>query len=107
MIDGALGPRLEIEPVLTVACQSHPMDSYRRRRRGRRRKLQTYVTRDPAGTIIAPAPGYAWPAPLRPYGSFALTYTAGFVVTPETAPPRGGRCERGTRKRAAHGHAGR
>ena len=43
------------------------------------------VTRDPAGTIIAPASGYDWPAPMRQYGSFALTYMAGWTVTPETA----------------------
>ena len=43
------------------------------------------VTRDPAGTIIAPAPGFAWPAPARSIGSFALTYMAGWTVTPETA----------------------
>ena len=43
------------------------------------------VTRDPAGTIIAPATGYDWPAPERGLGSFELTYQAGWTVTPETA----------------------
>ena len=32
------------------------------------------------------APGFAWPAPLRPVGSFALTYMAGWTVTPESTP---------------------
>ena len=45
-----------------------------------------YVTRDPAGTIIAPVPWENWPAPERSIGSFTLTYTAGWVVTPESAP---------------------
>ena len=43
------------------------------------------VSRDPAGALIAPATGYDWPAPERAIGSFALTYMAGWVVTPETA----------------------
>ena len=47
------------------------------------------VTRDPAGTIIAPAPGMNWPAPERSIGSFALTYMAGWTVTPESAPGAG------------------
>ena len=46
-------------------------------------------TRDPGGTVIAPAPGASWPAPERQVGSFALTYTAGWVVTPESAPGAG------------------
>ena len=44
------------------------------------------VSRDPAGTIIAPAPGKNWPAPERQFGGFSLTYEAGFLVTPESAP---------------------
>ena len=39
------------------------------------------VTRDPAGTIIAPSPGYDWPAPASAIGSFALTYSCGWEVT--------------------------
>ena len=39
------------------------------------------VSRDPAGTIIAPAPGKNWPAPERSIGSFSLTYMAGWEVT--------------------------
>ena len=48
------------------------------------------VTRDPAGTIIAPAPGYDWPAPMNgQYGSYTLTYESGWTVTPESAPLAG------------------
>ena len=81
VIDAALPPRLELEPVSAVVSltQWTPTDdaavidaaSY------------NVVTRDPAGTIITPA--VAWPEPMRPYGSFALTYMAGWTVTPETA----------------------
>ena len=47
------------------------------------------VTRDPLGTIIAPAPGENWPAPERSIGSFALTYSCGWTVTPESSPGAG------------------
>ena len=47
------------------------------------------VSRDPAGTIIAPAPGHAWPVPLRPFGSFAVNYSAGWTVAPESTPGAG------------------
>ena len=83
IIDGPLTPRIELEPVSGAVSltQWTPTDdaavidaaSY------------NVVTRDPAGTIIAPASGYDWPAPMRQYGSFALTYMAGWTVTPETA----------------------
>ena len=83
LIDGPLTPRIELEPVSGAVSltQWTPTDdaavidaaSY------------NVVTRDPAGTIIAPASGYDWPAPMRQYGSFALTYMAGWTVTPETA----------------------
>ena len=34
-----------------------------------------FVSRDPSGTIIAPAPGTNWPAPeRRSIGSFTLTF---------------------------------
>ena len=75
VIDGALGPRLEIEPVTALVSLTRwtPTDaaavvdaaSY------------SVVTRDPAGTIIAPAPGYSWPAPERSIGSFALDLPGG------------------------------
>ena len=84
VIDGALPKLLELEPVSSVVSLTRwtPTDdaavidaaSY------------DVVTRDPAGTIIAPAPGYDWPAPERSIGSFALTYMAGWTVTPESAP---------------------
>ena len=87
LIDGSLPPRLEIEPVSAVVSLTMwtPTDdaavidaaSY------------SVVTRDPAGTIIAPAPGANWPAPYRSIGSFALTYTAGWTVTPESSPGAG------------------
>ena len=83
LIDGPLDHRLDLEPVQSIVGLTRwtPTDaaevidaaSY------------SVVTRDPAGTIIAPSPGSAWPAPFRLYGSFALTYMAGWVVTPETA----------------------
>ena len=83
LIDGALSPLLELEPIVSITSLTRwtPTDdaavidaaSY------------NSVTRDPAGTVIAPAPGSSWPAPLRPFGSFALTYMAGWTVTPESA----------------------
>ena len=48
-----------------------------------------YVTRDPGGTILEPLPWYSWPSPERSIGSFSLTYTAGWVVTPESSPGAG------------------
>ena len=87
IIDGPLTPRIELEPVSGAVSltQWTPTDdaavidaaSY------------DVVTRDPAGTIIAPASGYDWPAPERSIGSFALTYMAGWTVTPESAPLAG------------------
>ena len=47
------------------------------------------VSRDPLGTIIAPLDGTNWPAPERSIGSFALTYMAGWTVTPESSPGAG------------------
>ena len=72
VIHGPLPQLLELEPVTSIVSLTRwtPTDdaavidaaSY------------NSVTRDPAGTIIAPAPGYDWPAPERSIGSFALTY---------------------------------
>ena len=86
LIDGPL-PILELEPVASIVSLTRwtPTDpaevidaaSY------------NLVSRDPAGALISPAPGHSFPEPLRPFGSFALTYTAGWVVTPETAPLAG------------------
>ena len=78
-----LPPRIEIEPVTAIVSLTKwtPTDdaavidaaSY------------VYATRDPLGTVIAPAPGTTWPAPERSIGSFALTYLAGWTVTPDSA----------------------
>ena len=82
VIHGPLPQLLELEPVTSIVSLTRwtPTDdaavidaaSY------------NSVTRDPAGTIIAPAPGYDWPAPERSIGSFALTYWAGWEVTSST-----------------------
>ena len=84
LIDGPLPPLLELEPVSSIVSLTRwtPDDpalvidaaNY------------SVVTRDPGGTIIEPVPGETWPAPERSIGSFALTYLAGWTVTPETAP---------------------
>ena len=81
-IDGALPRRIEIEPVSAIVSLTRwtPTDaaaviaaaSY------------NFVTRDPGGTILEPAPGHDWPAPERAIGSFALTYMAGWTVTADT-----------------------
>ena len=83
VIDGSLASRLELEPVASIvgltmwtpndAAAVVEADSYH------------VVTRDPAGTIITPAPGANWPAPARAVGSFTLNYFCGWVVTPETS----------------------
>ena len=87
VIDGPLPQLLELEPVsgavtLTRWTPTDPAEvidpaSY------------NVVTRDPAGSIIAPAPGYDWPAPERSIGSFTLTFECGWTVTPESAPLAG------------------
>ena len=85
-VDGPLPPRIEIEPVrgIVITQWTHsdaaaviPASTY------------NVVTRDPAGTTIAPAPGYDWPAPEREIGSFELTYECGWEVEPESAPGAG------------------
>ena len=86
VIDGTL-PILELEPVSSIVSitrwtETDPADvidpaSY------------DLVSRDPAGALIAPATGYDWPAPERAIGSFSLTYTCGWEVSPETAPLAG------------------
>ena len=87
VIDGALPQLLDLEPVASIisitrwtetdAAEVIPVDTY------------SFVSRDPTGTLIAPAPGKNWPAPLRPFGSFTLVYMAGWKVTPESAPGAG------------------
>ena len=103
LIDGPLPSRIELEPSTAIVSLTRwtPARFPQRKARGRSGDgaedtaevipADTYsvVSRDPAGTIIAPAPGFAWPAPLRPVGSFALTYMAGWTVTPESSPGAG------------------
>ena len=81
-VDGPLPPRVDLEPTTSIVKLTRWTEedaeevvdaaSY------------SVTTRDPGGTILAPLPGYAWPVPARQYGSFALDYTAGWTVTPET-----------------------
>ena len=84
LIDGPLPQILELEPVSAIVSLTmwSPTDDAA--------VIGDYsvVTRD-AGTIIAPDPGASWPAPERQVGSFALTYLAGWVVTPESSPGAG------------------
>ena len=84
VLDGALPQLIEIEPTTDISSLTRwtngdpaevvDSDSYE------------VVSRDPLGTILTPAPSSSWPAPERSIGSFALTYTAGWVVTPESSP---------------------
>ena len=78
-LDGALPTRLELEPVSSIVGLTRWTTADPAAVVG----ATTYdvVTRDPAGTIIAPSPGSAWPEPARDIGSFALTYMAGWEVT--------------------------
>ena len=79
VIDGPLPSRIELEPVTAIVSLTRwtPTDaaavidaaSY------------DYVTRDPAGTLIAPVPWENWPQPERAIGSFALTYSCGWEVS--------------------------
>ena len=86
-VDGSLPPRLEIEPVTAIVSLTKwtPTDD------AVVVDANSYysVTRDPLGTILVPMPWENWPAPERPHGSFTLTYTAGWVVTPETSDGAG------------------
>ena len=87
LIDGPLPPRIELEPVTAIVSLTMwtPTDdaavidaaSYH------------VISRDPQGTVIEPLPWYSWPSPERSIGSFSLTYTAGWVVTPESSPGAG------------------
>ena len=87
LVDGSLLSRLELEPVTALvsltrwtpsdAAKVIPAANY------------NLVSRDPLGAIIAPTRGKNWPAPKRSIGSFALTYSCGWEVTPESAPGAG------------------
>ena len=103
VFDGALPQRLEFEPVSSIVSFTRwePARFPMRKFRGRGgvgsedtaevipADTYNFVSRDPQGTIIAPAPGKNWPPPLRPLGSFTLNYECGWTVTPESAPGAG------------------
>ena len=84
VIDGPLPSRIELEPVAAIVSLTKwtPSDAAKVIPAGN----YDFVTRDPAGTVIEPARGKNWPAPKRSIGSFALTYQAGWTVTPESKP---------------------
>ena len=87
LIDGDLPSRIEIEPVTSIS-------SFTRYTPDNDEEVIDpsefmYVSRDPAGTIIAPHDRNGWPAAERDIGSFALTYEAGWRVTAETSPGAG------------------
>ena len=83
LIDGPLPPRINLEPLTAIvsltrwtpsdAAKVIPAANY------------NFVSRDPLGATIAPARDKDWPTPKRSIGSFALTYLAGWTVTPESA----------------------
>ena len=87
LIDGPLPPLLEIEPVTAITSLTMwtptddaaviDADGY------------NFVSRDPLGATIFAARGKNWPEPQRAIGSFALTYMAGWTVTPESSPGAG------------------
>ena len=90
LIDGSLPARIELEPVTAIVSLTkagHPGNaasvidaaSY------------SVVTRDPAGTVIAPAPGCHGPRPCVSSGASRLPTMAGWTVTPESAPLAGTR----------------
>ena len=87
VIDGPLPPRIDLEPVAaitsitrwTTSDDAAVIDE----------DVYHFVSRDPAGTILMLAPGHAWPSPGRAIGSFSLTYTCGWEVSPESSPGAG------------------
>ena len=83
LIDGPL-KILELEPVVSIVSLTRwtPTDPAEVIDPA----IYNIVSRDPSGALVSPSPGRSFPAPLRPFGSFALTYLAGWIVTPETAP---------------------
>ena len=83
LIDGPLPSRIELEPVTSIVITRWtPSDAAKVIPAGN----YDFVSRDPLGATIEPARGKNWPAPKRSIGSFALTYTCGWVVTPESKP---------------------
>ena len=87
LIDGDLPARIEIEPATNITSitrwtpdnDAEVIDA----------NNYMFVTRDPAGTIIAPHHRNGWPAAERAINSYALTYECGWRVTAETAPGAG------------------
>ena len=86
LIDGDLPELLVMEPIVSITSLTMwtPTDD----NAVINSSNYHYVTRD-GGTILEPLPWYSWPSPERSIGSFALTYTAGWVVTPESSPGAG------------------
>ena len=86
-IDGRISTRIELEPstAITSLTRWTPTDP------AEVVAEDTYdvVSRDPRGTVIAPSPGSAWPAPARDIGSFTLSYECGWTVAPESAAGAG------------------
>ena len=84
IMDGPLPPRIELEPVSSIVSLTRwtPTDAAEVVDAA----IYSVVTRDPAGSILTPVPGKSWPAAARLVGSFALTYMAGWTVTPESVP---------------------
>ena len=80
LIDGPLPPRIEIEPVASVVglTMHTPTDDASVIDAAR----YSVVTRDPAGTIIAPATGYDWPAPERKNRKFRADLHGGLGCHP-------------------------
>ena len=86
LIDGPL-PILELEPVVSIVSLTRwtPTDPAEVIDPA----IYNIVSRDPSGALVSPSPGRSFPAPLRPFGSFFLTYLAGWIVTPESSPGAG------------------
>ena len=79
VIDGPLASRLELEPVQAIVS----LTRWTPDNAAEVVDASTYYfsTRDPAGTTIASSTGSAWPEPQRDFGSFALNYSCGWVVS--------------------------
>ena len=79
IVNGPLPSHFQIEPITSIvsitrwtptdAAEAVPAATY------------SHISADPLGATIFASPGRNWPEPLRPFGSFALTYTAGWEVT--------------------------
>ena len=86
LIDGPLPPRINLEPASSIVLTRWtPGDAAKRIPAAN----YDFVSRDPLGATVAPTRDKDWPAPKRAIGSFALTYMAGWTVTPESTPGAG------------------